>query len=267
MQDRYIGDVGDFGKFGLLRLLCGQDSTSRLSLGVVWYRVENESHNDDGKHWTYLLRDSKHLRSCDSELYDGLNRLLVQDGKVVNDYRNVARIESSGLLPAGTRFFSDSLSYQRVNFQDRLRAKGEWLDRALDATVHADIVFLDPDNGIECESVKKTAKKAPKYVFWDDITAFATRNQTVVVYHHLNHLCPAPEQVKKLSQKFQSLFPRLTIEAVVFKRGTLRAYFIAAPADKCDILISRLCNVLRAPWSDHFRTFSLVLTRRCAIST
>src|SRR5271163_4324699 len=30
MQDRYVGDVGDFGKFGLLRALCGESNAPSL---------------------------------------------------------------------------------------------------------------------------------------------------------------------------------------------------------------------------------------------
>ena len=36
MQDRYAGDIGDFGKIGLLKALY----TQGLSIGVNWYRVE-----------------------------------------------------------------------------------------------------------------------------------------------------------------------------------------------------------------------------------
>src|SRR6266496_441966 len=220
MQNRFTGDIGDFGKFGLLRLLCGQDNASRLSLGVVWYLVENESHNKDGKYTKYLLDDSKEFRCCDSELYDGLRHLLVDDhGDVVPDRRSVARVESSNLFPAGTRFFSDFLKYQDViHFKDRPRVRREWLDRALKATAQADIVFLDPDNGIECESVSKTADKGPKYAFWDEIEAFAARKQTVVVYHHLSRSCTSAEQVKKLRQQFEKRLQEFTILDVVFRR-------------------------------------------------
>src|SRR4051812_12000061 len=138
MQDRYVGDVGDFGKLGLLRILCGFGGVPRLNLGVVWYRVDNELHNNDGKHWTYLVCDSRKLRSCDTELYDRLNRLLVKSGKLVGE-RNMAIIENSGLLEAGTRFFSDSLNYESI--KDRLQTRRNWLERALAETVHADIIF------------------------------------------------------------------------------------------------------------------------------
>ena len=53
MQDRYAGDVGDFGKFGLLRTLC-ELNAPQLKLGIVWYLVPEESHNEDGKHTKYL---------------------------------------------------------------------------------------------------------------------------------------------------------------------------------------------------------------------
>ena len=38
MQDRFVGDIGDFGKYGLLRALTGTypEAEPRLSLGVVW---------------------------------------------------------------------------------------------------------------------------------------------------------------------------------------------------------------------------------------
>jgi hypothetical protein len=36
MQDRYAGDIGDFGKFALLRALEG----AGLSVGVNWYKTD-----------------------------------------------------------------------------------------------------------------------------------------------------------------------------------------------------------------------------------
>ena len=56
MQDRYFGDVGDFGKYGLLRVLSGFWAEPRLKLGVVWYLFPNETHNADGGLISYLQR-------------------------------------------------------------------------------------------------------------------------------------------------------------------------------------------------------------------
>ena len=41
MQDRYTGDIGDYGKYGLLRFLSGisgkHDDQIRLSLASNWF--------------------------------------------------------------------------------------------------------------------------------------------------------------------------------------------------------------------------------------
>ena len=50
MQNRYTGDIGDFGKLGLLRVL----QESGLTIGVNWYLVPDENHNSDGRHVQYF---------------------------------------------------------------------------------------------------------------------------------------------------------------------------------------------------------------------
>ena len=54
MQDRYAGDIGDYGKIGLLKAL----QTQGLSVGVNWYRVEpmDTDKQEDG---TYKQEDGK----------------------------------------------------------------------------------------------------------------------------------------------------------------------------------------------------------------
>src|ERR1039457_5414444 len=91
MQDRYAGDVGDFGKFGLLRHLCGvtaDDKHLTLKPGVIWHRVADEAHNGDGRHTSYLEKSAKSVkdksvtdenrprfRDCDERLYDALAKM------------------------------------------------------------------------------------------------------------------------------------------------------------------------------------------------
>jgi hypothetical protein len=74
MQNRYVGDVGDFGKYGLLKSLCTANRTnsSNLTLGVIWYLVPDESHNDDGMRTKYLNlnKSDNKFRKCDPHLYD-----------------------------------------------------------------------------------------------------------------------------------------------------------------------------------------------------
>ena len=102
MEDRYLGDVGDFGKYGLLKALCLQSENSEgynRSLGVVWYLVPDEAGSGDGKLTSYLKGAPENLglyRSCDPDLYDLLREI------VRGDQRNVAAIRQEQILPSGT---------------------------------------------------------------------------------------------------------------------------------------------------------------------
>lgn len=42
MKNQYIGDIGDYGKYGMLRYL----EKSGIKIGVNWYLTENDDSND-----------------------------------------------------------------------------------------------------------------------------------------------------------------------------------------------------------------------------
>lgn len=106
MQNRYAGDVGDFGKYGMLKKV---SSSTCLRLGINWYLTADESHNNDGKHVGYL-DDTKRKNilefcACDPTLYKQL-----QD--VVKKERTIRYIEDSHVLPDGTVFYDTGVMVQ-----------------------------------------------------------------------------------------------------------------------------------------------------------
>ena len=60
MQNKYVGDIGDYCKLGLLRWLLGahpETGQRKFSLGVCWYAVPDtfdSPENRDGRHIDYL---------------------------------------------------------------------------------------------------------------------------------------------------------------------------------------------------------------------
>jgi hypothetical protein len=254
MQDRYVGDVGDFGKYGLLWILSGMEGENRLSLGVVWYLYPNESHNADGKHIGYLRDADPAFRDCDSRLYDKLRALLFDDLGLIEVNRNLGAIESAEILPQGTVFYSLPLAYQGgLSFPSRLSLRREWFANATAKTESVDLVFLDPDNGIECVSVTRTNNKGPKYVFWDDLDAFVGRDQSLIVYHHLNRNGSHSSQVEAMRRSMNERFGHgFETSAIIYKRGSGRAYFIIASPQHKELLSQRLSKMRMSSWSRHF---------------
>lgn len=58
MQNRFAGDIGDYGKYGLLRAL----AKLPLRLGVIWYLTPD---GDSGGNRTGYLQMPERFRSCD----------------------------------------------------------------------------------------------------------------------------------------------------------------------------------------------------------
>ena len=78
MQDRYTGDIGDFGKLGLLRVLQSQG----LTMGVNWYLTPDRNHHDDGKHTKYLRDES--YRKYDESLWLELKKIVEANQRKVS---------------------------------------------------------------------------------------------------------------------------------------------------------------------------------------
>ena len=250
MQNRYVGDIGDFGKYGLLRALTTPGPTPSLRLGVVWYLYPDESMNSDGKFIDYLCESPKNnnrFRVCDTELYDAL-RCLVTKG-----HRNIASVSCVGILPPDTLYYERPLAFPRhMKRLERQSLRESWIQSALQATEAADLVFLDPDNGIAGRELP-WRKKGPKYVFMNDLSRFYTRGQSMVIYHHLGRHKPAVDQINHLSNELQSrlilIRPPISLR---YHRGSARVYFIVCQDKHRSELQARIETVLQTPWENHF---------------
>ncbi len=270
MQDQYVGDIGDFGKYGLLRHLTGMRGDTApedaLSLGVVWYLFPNDD-KPDGMFIDYLCNPSakhKKLRECDPELFDELHKIVCEKKK-----REIAGIQGSGVLPNNTAYYGQSLSYPpRESVASKKTRRETWLKGALEATKEAELVFVDPDNGIT-ETVrplrkrgpqyvvKPWHKKGPKYVFMDDLKQFYKRGQSLVIYHHIARWDEADNQIRYFAERLQECLHLPSLPwSLWYHRGTAQAYFIVLHESHKVVLEQRQASFADSPWcakpSRHF---------------
>ncbi|MGJ7042757.1 hypothetical protein J2Y63_006040 [Shinella sp. BE166] len=131
MRDQYVGDVSDVLKIAFLRALAAADRT----LGVAWYYAPGNDGRPDGRHLEW--RNEPAWRILDAELHAGLSSL---------PSRTVVALEGAAIWPAGSIFHRDPMPSRL----DRI----EWGRRKRDALDGADLVFLDPDNGVGAETEK-----------------------------------------------------------------------------------------------------------------
>jgi len=248
MQNRYVGDIGDYGKFALLRALSAIKGDS-LRLGIVWCLFPDEGHNSDGKYISYLNKG--HLRDLDTSLHDQLKHL------VVHQNRTVAAIAESELFRSDTIFFDAPTLVPDVKGlpspDERVQYRSRWLEQCLEMTSGCNFVFFDPDNGLETPSVDKRNLKAGKYIFWDELTPFVDRGQSLVVYHHLNRTASVAEQVNALGRLFKEKFTDADkILPLIYRRGSCRVFWVVANGSLASELDAIISGFLDTGWRGHF---------------
>ena len=170
MQNRYVGDIGDYVKLAILRALSGNHR-----LGIAWWLYPDEAHNGDGRHITYLDKPAQ-WRDFDPELFHILLKI-VRDNK-----RSIAALEKA--LPPNTLFAGEEIPVTNVTAHLRPQARRSWLSRVQSTLKEADLVFLDPDNGLAPKSFAPGQRTSGKSVLFSELVELTQPGRCLIVYHH-----------------------------------------------------------------------------------
>lgn len=166
MKNQYFGDVNDFRKYGLLRALTLADG---LRLGVCWMLTDGDRRTD-GRFLGYLGRPQEY-RGCDPELFDWLKQVIEVDNE-----RQIVRIEKSNLL--GKAVFHSTV------LTDCRNSRQGYFDECLGTFRGCDLVFFDPDNGLEIRSRPQGRKNSCKHLYWDEVQRTFETGSSVLIYQH-----------------------------------------------------------------------------------
>ena len=181
---------------------------ANLKVGVNWYLTEpideKEKKKNDGK---YRIKEK--FKECDEELFGKLDNVFK-----LNKKRNVKSIEDEKPLKNASYYSIP------INIEDREK----WHKEALKLFKNCDVVFLDPDNGLEVESAKGSKKKLTKYVLMDELKSYIEDGKSVVFYNHRPRQ-DMNEYFKELLSKVKKT-TRISPFFISFHRGTVRDYII-----------------------------------------
>ena len=239
MQDRYVGDAGDYAKFALLKALAGE--ADPLRLGVLWYLYPDEGHNGDGRHTSYLHDAVVALR--DADLHAKLAVL------VKKQRRSVGAVQRASILPTDTIFYSAPVTVPAAPVERRVY-RARWFTNGLRRMRDAEIIFFDPDNGVETPALNLGSPKVGKYVFWSEIEAAWASGKSLVIYNHLNRSASAAIQTERLYAQFASrLSEPGAIVPLLFRRGSCRHLWVVAQTAHKDLLVSRVRSFMDRGWA------------------
>ena len=260
MQNKYVGDAGDFGKLGLLRFLSGHTDSSpepHLRLGVIWYLCPDEIHganknkvNSDGGQVGYLLPSEENINlygNCDRELWHVLAHLVGRGARCVHC---LARM---GALPDDTDYYDAPLSFvPDLPREIKQMTREFWFERALRAVQDSDLVFVDPDTGIRTPQ-RMYRDDGPKYTYMGDLEALWGMNKSLVVYQHATRESAVVNQAQKRSAE---LSRNLGVEPVILHlrrgRGGNVYLVVPQPDENGAAIEDRAERFLDSRWNQHF---------------
>jgi len=226
MRDQYAGDVSDVLKFGLLRKLAGADKT----LGVAWYYVPENDGRPDGLHIEW--RNEPAWQQVDSHVYTSLSAL---------PERSVCALERAEILPKSTLFHREPMPTQNE--------RADWCLRKRSSLHSADIVFLDPDNGIGDDPVK--------HATLSEIQGLRRNGRAVVVITF-------PGRVRH-DQLVQRLHERLRTGAGATNAFTVRTCVSVPRGDGTNHVMPRFRWFTVVDADDHLKARALDFVRALAV--
>jgi hypothetical protein len=225
MQEQWTGNIGDFGKLALLRQLM-----EGRRLAICWYLTGGQAdHGYERRYFEYLNRPGE-FRHLAPEIFDALKEIASDTRTEVN---RIAALESSGLLN-GTLFHG-----KKVPKRSSLREI--WARDLIESIDDADLVFLDPDNGIQGKRI------TPKHVALAEIAALRRQDRTLVIVQRQSG---RQAELKFLAEQLQSLGCS-RIELIRFRLVSSR-FFVVCDHDSA---ISERIALFARKWGNWIKTY------------
>lgn len=235
MKNQYVGDIGDYGKYGLLRFLASYG----IKIGVNWYLTENDG-STDGKFTTYLKNPAD--RVYDPELFDALQNIADHPDKTVK------MIKQAGIIP-DAEFFGEMLKSSSLKADAREWNRRLWFNNSTLMLGNAELIFADPDNGISYRKKART-KDSEKFILPEDVAEYYNSGRNVVYYCHKGRR--KQEAWEQAKAEIRNHIRDAQILAVTFHRGTQRSYIFVLHPD-CYMKYEKIITAfLDSEWGSMF---------------
>jgi hypothetical protein len=221
VRHNFVNDIGDYAKYALLRVLCATARQPPLRLGVIWYLTEHAEHNGDGRRRPHLSQDG--WEQIDPELLAQMRR--IESGLRNSDDLHLNLIERSAILPPDTVYFSKPLPDVLGTTVQRVAQRAEWFARAKQAVASCNLLFLDPDNGLEVKSVGLRSRLAGKYVTVSEVTELLANGSLVILYQHCDRSPWQTQRAKIHDQLVIGIGQQPFMHSVRFGAFGARAFF------------------------------------------
>ena len=230
MKDSYFGDINDYYKYGLIRIITVH---AELTSSICWMLTKDEG-SRDGRKLKYLMNPSK-WSGFDPELFSELRNIVVDE-------------QNRGFRYARERNLIPSASYFEEYLSDDLQARTKYMESFMHLSSSAKLLFFDPDNGMEVASVRLGRKGSSKYLYWEELDAFSPRDASILIYQHF----PRVERQRFIDQQANRFLSETEYSHVMSFR-TANVVFFLLIAHEYAGNSEGWASAVKTGWGDEFR--------------
>ncbi|MES3017456.1 MAG: hypothetical protein V4721_06745 [Bacteroidota bacterium] len=190
----------------------------------------------DGSFVKYLLQTDE-WRSFDPEIYR-----ILQEAIVRKKERDLKIIEKSNIIP-NTVFFSETLTdskHERIDYFNKIKS----------SSFNCDIIFLDPDNGIEVPSIPYGKRNSSKYIYLHEIVESYKIGRSLLVYQHFTR----SNRIQFMSDIAKKVKERLNVEKIYILKMK-NAFLILIPQKPHLFSIETSIQEICITWIPHITPF------------
>ncbi len=224
MKNEFFGDLTDYRKYDLLRILSGGKKDSSA---VCWMLTPNKGKPTP----TGYLDRRKEWAHFNEGLFDAL-----YEAAVVDRERNVVRAEHPDILdPTAFCFYKEPF--------DNPDRRVEYFRKFLSFARGRDLVFFDPDKGLRPGKVRPV-----EWISLDELAAAFQSGLSVLVIQFLPFARPSEFVDKRLRQIFRRFHAR---EIASFQ--TPNVVFFLIPQAQHSQMLRELSDRVKAEWVPEIR--------------
>lgn len=210
MKNEFFGDIRDYRKYGLLRILSGGKKASSAVCWMLTPDVVRPTKVD------YLCRDKTwRYKTCwhfDEKLFDAL-----QQAVCVDEERKVARAKHADILNP------EVFDFHEEQLKDDINKRREYFERFLIRSEGKDLLFFDPDNGLETKGVPAGRKGSSKFLYLDELLCAFNKQHSILIFQFYRQI--APEVV--INRRAEQIFSRLDVKEIAsFKTNNVIFFLI-----------------------------------------
>ena len=187
-----------------------------------------DDHRTDGQ-FTHYANSPELWSKYDPGLFDHLACCLR------NGARHVGRIEAGGLL-ANCAFHSEILT-------DRPVERRSYFARMHEQFADADLIFFDPDNGLEIKSLPLGRKQSSKFLYWHELVGAFESGKSVLLYQHFIR-----EKRDRFTFRLSSEIAYRLGAAQTFSFRTARVVFFLASQQKHAEFFKERAAIVAGQW-------------------